>query len=167
MQIDIDFDVFKALTALRESEDDSYNAVVRRLLNLSPESLKTEEVGTADDLLHGVRREPVNILQLLAALPPTTLTSRHGNFLNSLAAGGAWFNNIHFPEGTLFRATYKGETYSGKIRNGRWVDQDGNKRTSPSDAASAISGTNVNGWKFWYTKRPTDEDWVRLDDLKP
>lgn len=34
MQIDIDFEVFKALTALRESEADSYNGVIRRLLDL-------------------------------------------------------------------------------------------------------------------------------------
>jgi predicted CopG family antitoxin len=32
MQIDIDFDVFKALTALRQSEIDSYNDVLRRVL---------------------------------------------------------------------------------------------------------------------------------------
>jgi len=32
MQIDIDFDVFKALTILREGEGDSYNSVLRRLL---------------------------------------------------------------------------------------------------------------------------------------
>lgn len=32
--IEIDFDVFKALTALRQSEGDSYNDVLRRLLRL-------------------------------------------------------------------------------------------------------------------------------------
>ncbi len=36
MQIEIDFEVFKSLTARRENEADSYNAVIRRLLELDP-----------------------------------------------------------------------------------------------------------------------------------
>lgn len=38
MQIDIDFEVFKALTARRESEAHSYNEVLREILNLNPKS---------------------------------------------------------------------------------------------------------------------------------
>ena len=34
MQIEIDFEVFKTLTAMRESENTTYNDVLRRLLNL-------------------------------------------------------------------------------------------------------------------------------------
>src|SRR5208282_1052886 len=34
MQIDIDFEVFKALTAMRESENTTYNDVLRRILEL-------------------------------------------------------------------------------------------------------------------------------------
>ena len=34
--IDIDFDVFKALTVRRENEDESYNDVLRKLLELAP-----------------------------------------------------------------------------------------------------------------------------------
>lgn len=36
MQIDIDFEVFKALTALRHNETHSYNSVLRELLKLDP-----------------------------------------------------------------------------------------------------------------------------------
>jgi hypothetical protein len=36
MQIDIDCEVFKSLSALRENESDTYNDVVRRLLKLDP-----------------------------------------------------------------------------------------------------------------------------------
>src|SRR3954467_246652 len=36
MQIEIDFDVFKGLTLLRQGEADSYNDVLRRLLKLKP-----------------------------------------------------------------------------------------------------------------------------------
>lgn len=41
MQIEIDFDVFKALTALRETEQVSYNDVLRTLLKL-PAVVKSE-----------------------------------------------------------------------------------------------------------------------------
>jgi len=34
MQVEIDFEVFKALTAMRESEETTYNDVLRRMLNL-------------------------------------------------------------------------------------------------------------------------------------
>jgi hypothetical protein len=38
--IEIDFDVYKALTALRESEDVTYNDVIRSLLNIKTEEVK-------------------------------------------------------------------------------------------------------------------------------
>jgi len=145
MQIDIDFDVFKALTSLRQSEADSYNAVVRRLLKL-PEP----QMGGA-----------------LAAFAPTDAKDSapiSGAFLNALR--GAWFNNTHFPEGTQFRATYKGQLFVAEIRDGKWIGHDGIARTSPSEAAGAISGTNVNGWRFWFAKRPGDLDWKRMDEFK-
>ena len=37
--IDIDFDVYKALTSLRESEEDTYNDVLRKLLVLDKKSV--------------------------------------------------------------------------------------------------------------------------------
>lgn len=166
MQIEIDFDIFQALTALRASEADSYSDVIRRLLNLGASKDAIEEVGSVDDILHGKSQKPINFFQLLSRVPPTPLTAPRGNFLQDLLGNGAWFSNVFFPEGTQFRATYKGETYTGEIKNGCWVDQDGSKRTSPSDAAGAISGNNVNGWKFWYAKRPDDDNWVKLDELK-
>jgi hypothetical protein len=130
MQIEIDFDVFKALTALRDSEVDSYNSVIRRLLNLPSGMMKLSDLATA-----GTRF-------------------------------GLWLGDVHFPEGTKFRATYKGQTYTAEIKNDKWVDQDGTPRNSPSEAAGAISGTNVNGWRFWHAQRPGDPTWRRLDDLK-
>lgn len=126
MQIDVDFEVFKKLTMLRETESDSYNAVIRRLLDLDMD---------------------YNTEQLL------------GN-------SGAWFNGVHFPEGTEFRATYKGQTYTASISNGRWTDASGNIRTSPSDAATRITVTNVNGWRFWHALLPGEAKWKRLDEFR-
>ncbi|HEX5258435.1 MAG TPA: hypothetical protein VFW35_06605 [Sphingomicrobium sp.] len=57
MHIDIDFDVYKALTALRRSEDHSYNDVLRELLGLpvgtSSEPQLTGIGGAAGRLLGG------------------------------------------------------------------------------------------------------------------
>jgi hypothetical protein len=129
MEIEIDFEVFQKLTALRKGESDSYNHVIRRLLQLpSGGGLTMSDV---DQVMFG-----------------------------------AWFGNTHFPEGTKFRATYKGQTHLAQIRGGQWVGGDGVVRSSPSNAASAISRTNVNGWRFWYAQRPGDPAWRRLDELK-
>lgn len=143
MQIEIDFEVFKALTGRLESETDSYNEAIRRLLGLP---------ATQAALLPGEIDVP--------GFPSP------GNALGPFA-GGVWFSNVYFPNGTNFRATYKGKTYRARVQNSQWIDELGFIRTSPSDAASAITRTNVNGWRFWFTKRPTDEDWQRMDELKP
>ncbi|MGP1282876.1 MAG: hypothetical protein ACTS1X_07865 [Parasphingopyxis sp.] len=142
MQIEIDFEVFKALTAKLTDESDSYNEAIRRLLGM-PATEVAPRLGEIDTPgLPGVTR----------GLGGET--------------GGVWFSNVFFPDGTWFRATYKGKTYRAWINKSQWVDELGNVRTSPSDAASAISNTNVNGWRFWFVRRPHDEDWVRMDALK-
>lgn len=68
-------------------------------------------------------------------------------------------------EGTQLRAVYKGQEHLAYIRDGRWVDAEGGEHSSPSAAASAICGTNVNGLRFWHAKRPTDREFTRLDIL--
>lgn len=144
MQVEIDFEVFKALTAKLEHEGDTYNEAIRRLLGL-PASDASLLPGEFD----------------LPGLP-----TAQGNALLG-QVGGVWYSNLFFPNGTAFRATYKGKTYRARIIDSQWVDEFGNLRTSPSDAASAISQTNVNGWRFWFVRRPHDEDWQRMDALKP
>ena len=142
MQIPIDFEVFQSLTANLQNEQEDYNEVIRRLLKL-PGSQSSFLPGESD----------------LPSLPaPMNALSRQ--------SGGVWLSNVFLPNGTLFRATYKGKTYRAWINNSQWIDEFGKVRTSPSDAASAISGTNVNGWRFWFVRRPQDEDWQRMDALK-
>lgn len=51
-QIDIDFDVFKSLTALRESESHTFNDVLRALLKL-PDVLRGEPSKTIQSLQDG------------------------------------------------------------------------------------------------------------------
>lgn len=80
--------------------------------------------------------------------------------------GGCIFDGIAFPEGTAFRKTYKGQTYTAEIKNGRWIGADGTPRKSPSDAAVSITKNNVNGWRFWECKRPGDPGWQLMDNLR-
>lgn len=124
--IEVDFDVYKALTLKRAREDVSYNDVLREMLGLDAAS--NQERGS-----------------------------------NS----GCTISGVHFPEGTRFRVTYKGRTYTAEIRDGEWTGSDGTKHRSPSGAASAITHTNVNGWRFWDVRRPHDERWVRMAALLP
>lgn len=78
----------------------------------------------------------------------------------------AVFKGVSFPEGTQFRATYKGKTYTASIKNGMWTDSGGTVRNSPSEAAVKITGKPWNGWRFWHCKRPQDADWVLIDTLR-
>jgi hypothetical protein len=149
MQIDIDFDVFKALTALRQSEADSYNEVLRRVLLIASTDLDTAGLENPDSP------------NWRGAKPHRVLLEEIGR-----AGGSAYYGNICFPKGTRFRAIYKGQSYSAEVRDGKWVGEDGIVRRSPSDAACAISNTNVNGWRFWHALRPGESEWVRLDALR-
>lgn len=124
--IEIDFDVFKALTVRRPHEGVSYNDVLRELLDLESE---------------GSRAEPSNAL-------------------------GCNMKGVFFPEGTAFRVVYKGKTYAAEIRSGVWIGDDGERRNSPSEAAHAVTGNNVNGWRFWEGRRPGDDGWRKLDTFR-
>jgi hypothetical protein len=124
--IEVDFQVYKRLTMLREREHDTYNDVIRDLLKLP-------RVRAPDPAANG---------------------------------GGALIKGVLFPEGTEFRVNYKGRMYTAKIAGGRWIGEDGAPRNSPSDAAHAITGNNVNGWRFWECKRPSDSKWRVMDQLR-
>jgi hypothetical protein len=126
--IEIDFDVYKALTLRRAHEGMTYNDVLRDLLDLG--GSKVESVATP-------ATGPDCILQ-----------------------------GIAFPEGTKFRVSYKGRTFNAEVKKGQWVGEDGQVRRSPSDAASAITHTNVNGWRFWSFKRPSDGQWRKMSVLQ-
>ncbi|WP_233992059.1 DUF4357 domain-containing protein, partial [Porphyrobacter sp. AAP82] len=147
-----DFDVFKALTALRNHEGDSYNQVLRRLLALPDNQENALNALLSNSQAHEIAKALSN-----SPAPKNALAA---------FAHGAWFNGVFFPDGTKLRATYKGAEHFAEIRNGQWVDANGVVRTSPSDAASAISGTNVNGWRFWHAWQPTQKIWRRLDDFQ-
>ena len=128
--IEIDFEVFKALTMKRSSEQVTYNDVLRDLLNLPPS--KTENVPVVRN-----------------------------------AEGEGWRSKgVLFPNGTEFRARYKGETYTAKVEGGALV-LNGKSHYSSSRAARSVTGKSVNGWFFWQARRPGDSDWRVIDSFRP
>jgi hypothetical protein len=131
MQIDISFQNWQRLTALLESERDTIDNVIARLI--------------ADRL---AQSRELSIVRRGAS---------------ELAVKG-----VTLPNGTMLRATFKGKTYFAEIIEGRWFDREtGERRNSPSQAAIAITGGVTNGWRFWQVRRPGDDDWCALADLRP
>ena len=127
--IDVDFDVFKQLTVRRETEDVTYNDVIRELLGLGKAKMNSKsEINTSspnDWVVKGVR----------------------------------------FLSGTEFRATYKGQVRSGQIEGGTLV-VNGESYDSPSAAAVAITGSPVNGWRFWECRLPGKSSWQFIESLR-
>ena len=141
--IEIDFEVFKALTSRRRSESHTYNEVIRELLDIDRGSV-----------VHGDS--------------PLVETARAVASSLSVANGptkGLALRGLLLPNGTLLRATHKGQTFEARITDGQWINSDGTAANSPSAAATAVTNTNVSGWRFWKARRPSDSDWHLLDAL--
>jgi hypothetical protein len=80
--------------------------------------------------------------------------------------GGDWIvKGVTFPGGTEFRATYKGQTYLGRVEAGALV-LNGRRFDTPSAAAMSISGNPVNGWTFWECRSPGRTSWQLIKGLR-
>jgi len=124
--IEVDFEVFKEITARRETEEMTPNDVLRGLLGLD---IKSSEAG-------------------------------------STAALKGWsYKGILFPNGTEFKASYKGTMYLANVTSDQLM-LDGNVMNSPSEAAMAITKTAVNGWTFWKCRFPDSRRWQKLSSLR-
>jgi hypothetical protein len=147
-QIEVDFDVFKALTVLRKNENHTYNQVIRDLLGLG--EIERKPSSTAFSRIAEGYAESLNSAVGLAAqgLDPSY---------------GFHSRGVALPNGTVLRAKYRGNIFRAEIVEGRWLAEDGSVQTSPSGAARAITGTNVNGLRFWEGKRPSDMVWRKLE----
>lgn len=137
--VEIDFEVFKALTALRETEATTHNDVIRRLLNLPA----VDGPAIAESSAHSVTRATQGV-----------------------ADSGSWsYKGVRFPEGTEFRATYQGTLHYGRVRKGRF-EVNGRVAASPSDGARLITENSVNGWTFWECRFPGQVQWRMLKSLR-
>ncbi len=72
---------------------------------------------------------------------------------------------VAFPEGTEFRAEYKGQTIVGRVESGLMV-VNGKRFDSPSSAAGSITDNSVNGWTFWECRFPGDVTWRLIKSLR-
>ncbi len=76
------------------------------------------------------------------------------------------YKGIRFPNGSEFRASYKGVVYFAKVENGSLIVS-GKSVSTPSEAAKTVTNTNVNGWTFWECRFPGSKDWKLLKSLRP
>ena len=136
--LEVDFDVYKAVTARRANESVTENDVLRELLGLPP------------------KRQPSGVQ---ATTSPTT------NAPPGTSPEDWVVKNVRFSQGTDFRATHKGRTYTGRVQGGALV-VDGKSYESPSAAAVAITGNAVNGWRFWECRLPGRSTWQLIEGLR-
>jgi hypothetical protein len=113
---------------------------------------RTTESVTYNDVL----RELLGLNQLISSTP----------IPENASAVGAWTTKgVTFPAGTEFRASYKGQTISGKVDSGFLV-VNGKRFDSPSSAAVSITGNMVNGWIFWECRLPGKTTWQLIKSLR-
>jgi predicted CopG family antitoxin len=134
--IELDFDVWKELTTLRISEEITYSDVIRDLLRKSRPSEETL----------------VN-----------TKTVKGG--LYGRQERGSSKMHIYIPNGTEFRAKYKGKMYAGVVQQDVLV-VNGNSYPTPSAAAHSITNTPHNGWIFWQCRLPGQNKWRTAQELR-
>ena len=127
--IEVDFEVYKQLTIRRNTEDVTYNDVIRELLGLGQAEVDAEKAQTKPSPLDWVTK------------------------------------GVQFPAGTEFQAHYKGQIHTGRVEDGALV-VNGQRYDSPSAAAMAITGSSVNGWKFWKCRFPGRSSWQPIDVLR-
>lgn len=138
--IEIDFDVHRAIEAERRGFHDTPNAVLRRMLQLGPAE---PEAGFAD-------------APMASLAPPEHAWIRKG---------------VELPQGTELRLSYAGVEARGQVAEGR-LNFAGASYRSPSPAvASAVETARgdkvqVNGWKHMDARRPGDDRWIPLDELR-
>ncbi len=141
-QIEISFETWKALTSRRRSETHTYDDVIQEALDID------------------------NGKTVHAALPFIEAAASIASQISLTGpAKGMSFRGLVLPNGTLLRASYKGKHHTAEIVEGKWVSEDGADFGSPSAAATAITNTNVNGWRFWQARRPSDGEWRFLDAI--
>lgn len=72
---------------------------------------------------------------------------------------------VRFPAGTEFRATYKGQVRTARVEGGALV-VNGQHYDSPSAAAVVVTGSPVNGWRFWECRLPGKSSWQLIESLR-
>ena len=146
VMIEVDFEVFKALTIRRRSEEMTENDVIRELL------------GMPSRYADGAR----NHRDSYAAREKPRDNKKWPQGDRGQPSHRPWFvKGVTFPHGTRFRAHHHGQLYEATVEDGALVY--GERRYfSPSAAARAITGYQTNGWRFWECKLPGSHQWTPI-----
>jgi hypothetical protein len=116
----------------------------------------TQRRATEDVTYNDVLRELLGLSPKKNHVLPDPHTSGQGDWVSK---------GVRFPSGTEFRASYKGQTYYGKVEPRGLVV--GNKAfNSPSAAAVTITSNAVNGWTFWECRLPGSSSWQLIKFLR-
>ena len=134
--IEVDFDVFKALTLRRPTESVTENDVLRELLGLSP-ALRSLSAARAASVI----APPID---------PDSWLSK----------------GVRFPAGTEFRAHYKGETHLARVEKGALVLAGKRYDTPSAAAMAITDGRPVNGWTFWECRTPGQATWRMIKTMR-
>ncbi len=108
---------------------------------------------------------PNEVLRRILGITQNSEIKNHENPRKSWSSDG-----VTLPHGTELRMTYNGIEYSGAINDGAWLVE-GEEYNSPSGAAGAVARTKqgkptpLNGWKYWFVKKPGASNWSALWDL--
>ena len=136
--IEIDVDSHKLIEMERRDFSETPNTVLRRLLELGESEEQTNS-------------------------PPVA---------EAASMSGAWTGKgVTLPAGTQLRMEYRGQQHFGVIENASWI-VDSKKYNSPSAAAGGTARTkagtrpSLDGWKYWWVKRPSDHGWRFLNALR-
>ena len=111
----------------------------------------TEDV-TENDVL----RELLQLPRVKAGPAPATKPPAPGDWITK---------GVRFPAGTEFRAHYKGQTYLARVEAGA-LTLNGRPYDSPSSAAVSITGSAVNGWRFWEARLPGEAGWKMIESFR-
>jgi len=170
--IDVDFEVFKALTLRRRCEEMTENDVIRELLGLPlPDRCASTAEGNAPEERR--LKTPSKKTRAGASDAHGTISDHREVTVNTrekyeaeLLGRRPWFvRGVAFPHGTRFRAHHHGQLYEAVVNDGALVYQ-GKRYSSPSAAARAITGYQTNGWIFWECMRPGSTEWTRISRLR-
>jgi hypothetical protein len=103
-----------------------------------------------------------DVIRELLKLPAVSKTA------NGASNGGKrWVvSNTGFPTGSVFMTEYKGKPYRGSVVDGKLRLEDGHSFSTPSAAAIHVTGSNVNGWRFWKCKLPGASEFVLIERLR-
>jgi hypothetical protein len=141
---------------------------LKKLLRYKEGAMRTIEVDfdVYKELMYLRKSEEVTFNDVLRDLLKLGPAKKPEPTVSTPSTGTPWISKgVSFPNGTEFRATYKGQVHNAVVDNGALV-VGGKRFNSPSAAAVDITGTSVNGWRFWECKRPGHQGWTLITNLR-